>query len=320
MLWSIMKINTFKPAWWLNSCHLQTVFPYIFQRKIALNTIRERIELPDADYLDIDWVGEQNNEIIIVLHGLAGSINSPYVRGLMAALDKTGRRSLLMHFRGCSGTPNRLARNYHAGDTQDLDYVIRMIKTRFPATKISIIGFSLGGNVLLKWLGESNRDHIISSAIAVSVPFDLKNAASRLQTGFSKIYQAHLLNQIKNEILKKKDLICPFVNINSIKAIKNFNQFDELITAPLHGFTNADEYYVTSSCKQYLKTINTPTLIIHAADDPFMSPDCIPNSNELSSKVTFELCRSGGHVGFISSKLIKPIYWLENRIIQYLDM
>lgn len=312
--------NHFKPLWWLNSAHLQTIFPVTLRRKIKLNPSRERLELPDGDYLDIDWVGDNEDDIVLVLHGLAGSIDSPYARGLLLSLRNSGCKAALMHFRGCSGEINRLPRSYHAGETDDLDYVMATLKNRYPRARLSAVGFSLGGNVLLKWLGENNDHPLINAAVAVSVPFDLKNVVNRLQTGFSKIYQWHLLNQLKNEVLRKKQLLAPWVKVEEIHKIKNFQAFDELITAPLYGFNNADDYYCSSSCKPFLKNINVPTLIIHAVDDPFMSPDCLPASEELSEKITFELYPSGGHVGFISAaKLAAPSYWLEQRIPSYLS-
>jgi predicted alpha/beta-fold hydrolase len=313
------NINDFKPAWWLNSGHLQTIFPFIFPRKINLSPIRERLELPDGDFVDLDWVGEDKDEIVLILHGLAGSIDSFYVQGMMSALLHRSCTSVLMHFRGCSGEPNRLARSYHSGDTNDLAFVVNLITNRYPRAKISIIGYSLGGNVLLKWLGEGVEENLITTAVAVSVPFELSNVVNHIQTGLSKLYQWHLLSQLKNQILQKEHLISPSLNLTNLKSVKTFKAFDEMITAPLHGFYGADEYYRLSSCRQYLKNIAVKTLIIHALDDPFMTPESIPKAEELSEKITLELYQSGGHVGFISTSKRRPVYWLERRIPAYLD-
>lgn len=314
------KINDFKPAWWLNSGHLQTIFPFIFPRKINLKPIRKRLELPDSDFLDLDYIGESKKGIVLILPGLAGSMSSHYVQGMMNALVHHNYAGVLLNFRGCSGEPNRLARCYHSGDTQDLEFVVNFIKTRYPSVRLSIVGYSLGGNILLKWLGECGKSEIINTAVAVSVPFDLSNTVKRLQIGFSKLYQLRLLNQLKRQILQKEKIIAPLVNCSSLNKIKNFEQFDETITAPLHGFKGANEYYQSSSCRRYLKDINVSTLIINALDDPFMTPDCIPRSEELSKTIAFELYRSGGHVGFISgSSFHKPSFWLESRILDYID-
>ncbi len=318
-----MKIeaNNFEPAWWLNSGHLQTLFPFIFPRKIILPTIQERLELPDKDFLDLNWAGKNNNEIILILHGLAGSISSHYVKGMMNALLHYNCKTVLMHFRGCSQEPNRLARCYHSGETTDLAFVVNVIKNRYPHARVSIIGYSLGGNVLLKWLGEGNKNNLIHRAVAVSVPFDLNNFVNQIQIGLGKIYQWRLVSELKKYVLKKEHLISSLVDIPSLKEVKSFREFDQLVTAPLHGFKGVDDYYHSASCRQYLKKITVPTLIIHALNDPFMTPNAIPDASELSKKITLELYSSGGHIGFISSsKFHRPIYWLEERIPEYLQL
>jgi predicted alpha/beta-fold hydrolase len=315
------KLDDFKPAWWLNSGHLQTIFPAIFRRNIPLRTTRERLELPDGDFLDLDWIGENPDEIVLILPGLAGSIASHYVQGMMNTVFHHNRTAVIMHFRGCSGEPNRLARSYHSGETQDFSYVIKIIKNRYPAARLSVIGYSLGGNVLLKWLGESITTDMINAAVAISAPFDLSKVVDRIQTGFSKIYQRQLLNQLIQQILKKRHLVEPIVDCSLLIKVKNFREFDSMVTAPLHGFKDAEDYYRSSSCRQFLKGITVPTLIINALDDPFMTSDCIPHTKELSEKIKLELYQSGGHIGFISaSKFHKPWYWLEGRISDYLKL
>lgn len=309
----------FQPAWWLKSAHMQTIYPVLFPRRFKLSLQRERLYLPDNDFLDLDWIGNNPREIVIILHGLAGSIASPYAQGIMNAITQQGWQGVFMHFRGCSGEPNLLARSYHSGETEDLAFVVTTIRKRYPHAKLSVIGYSLGGNVLLKWLGESHLVGLIDAAIAVSVPFNLSTVVMRLHQGASRIYQWWLLNCLKKDMLKKGQLISSVINPNRLKAIKTFREFDELVTAPLHGFKDADHYYSSCSSKQFLKGIQMPTLIVHALDDPFMTPQCIPTFEELSQTTQLELYPYGGHVGFIAGiQPHKPIYWLEQRIPEFI--
>ena len=311
-----MTQSPFKPAWWLPGPHLQTLWPTFCRRKLKnLELRRERFELPDGDFLDLDWVGEKG-PLVLLLHGLEGSVRSPYAEGMLQALLKKGWRGLFIHFRGCSGEPNRLERGYHSGETQDLAAVVAMVKAREPSTLLAAIGYSLGGNVLLKWLGETGENNPLSAACAVSVPFELAKAAQRFQEGFSRLYQWHLLRCLRKSISRKFQQNGPL----NLAAIKTIRDFDEQFTAPLHGFKGADDYYERSSCRQYLAKIKVPTLLLHAQDDPFMTKEVIPKNEELSAQVQLELSLSGGHVGFISGKLPwKSEYWLEQRVPQFLQ-
>jgi len=305
----------FKPSFWLQNKHFQTLWPQIIRRQPRLQIRRERLELPDDDFLDLDWTTGRQGPIVILLHGLGGSLNSNYTRGLLRAIDQKGWRGVLMNFRGCSGEPNRLARSYHAGEYHDFDHLIEVLRKREPDTKLAAVGFSIGGSVLIHWLAKSNITTELTSAVAVSVPFMLKDAASTLNTGASKIYQRYLLNCQKYTIKKKFRHLSAPIPLDNLKHIKNFFEFDQQITAPLHGFNSAEHYYETCSARQYLKHIDRPTLILHAQDDPFMSPQSIPHAYELSSLTTMELSLSGGHVGFIHGSWPWKInYWLEERI------
>jgi uncharacterized protein len=313
------KITAFKPAWWLTGSHFQTIWPVVSRRKIALSIREERIELPDGDFLDLNWIGDNNDQIVLVLHGLGGSIESPYANGIMNAILAAGWQGVFMHFRGCSHECNRLARSYHSGETADLDFIIKEIVRRTPKAKIAVIGYSLGGNVLLKWLGETGSTAPITCAVAVSVPFELNKAADRMNLGFSQIYQWWLLRQLKSELSRKFKRIPSPININNLKKLRTFWEFDDQVTAPLHGFKGVNDYYHRSSSRQYLKNIHIPTLVIHSLDDPFISPNAIPNIDEISEKITLEVSKSGGHVGFISGIVPgRAKYWLEDRIPAYL--
>lgn len=316
-----MSGSAFKPAWWLPNSHLQTLWPALCRRSVQLPLERERIELPDGDFIDLDWSkGEKKSPLILILHGLEGSIESHYAKGMLQTLSKQGWRGVFMHFRGCSGEPNRLPKGYHSGETGDVNYIIQVLLEREPNTFFAAIGYSLGGNVLLKWLGETGNENPLKAAIAISVPFELHKAASRIQKGFSKFYQWYFIKCLRDRLSHKFQEVPGPVDPTLIYKVNTMYEFDDKITAPLHGFSDANEYYTTASSRQYLHSIQVPTLILHAKDDPFMSEDIIPESHELSSHVKLEVTESGGHVGFVTGKYPwRPEYWLEERVPEFLD-
>ncbi|MEE8261816.1 MAG: hydrolase [Gammaproteobacteria bacterium] len=311
--------NTFKAAWWLPGPHAQTFWPRISSRNHKIAVRQERLELPDSDFVDLAWTTGHSGPIVIVLHGLEGDIRSPYAARIMAAFHRKGWRGVLMHFRGCSATPNRMARSYHSGDTGDLRYLIETLNAREPGTSLAAVGYSLGGNVLLKYLGEYRQDVALEAAVAVSVPFDLHNSAERLDQGLSRIYQRLLLKSLCAKMRQKFQTIKPPIALGQLNTLKNFRAFDDAITAPLHGFEDVNDYYSRSSSRQYLNSICIPTLILHAVDDPFMTPAAIPNASELSPSISLELSERGGHVGFISGPAPwRATYWLDDRIPSFL--
>jgi predicted alpha/beta-fold hydrolase len=240
---------------------------------------------------------------------------------MMRALKNTGYSTVLMHFRGCSGKPNRLPRSYHSGDTADAAAWLKSLKNRYPNAPLFAIGYSLGGNMLLKLLGEQGSNSLLDVAVSVSAPLQLDVSAGRMERGFSRLYQYYLLRGLKAKLVKKymshpmESLLG--TKVETIKKISNFHTFDDLYTAPIHGFVSADDYYRRSSAKQYLGNIGTPTLIVQALDDPFMTEEILPGSSELSKAITLEVYPHGGHVGFVSGTLWKPEYWLESRVPEY---
>lgn len=309
----------FEPAWWLPNRHLQTLWPQFFHSKTTPALEEERVELPDGDFLDLCRNGEPENGIVLVFHGLEGSIRSPYARGIMNAIHKHGWCGIFMHFRGCGKDINRLERNYHSGDTGDIRYLIDKTHKSFPDIPLCAVAYSLGGNALLKYLGEYPQNPL-STAVAVSVPFLLNIGADQLDKGFSRVYQKHLISRLHRKMKKKYQGSIGTLDLNELSELNNFWRFDDRITAPLHGFENAEDYYSRSSCRQYLQKIETPTLILHALDDPFLTSEAIPNPEELSSSVKLELTNAGGHVGFISGKTPwSATNWLEKRIPEHLQ-
>ncbi|MBT7951440.1 MAG: hydrolase [Gammaproteobacteria bacterium] len=314
-----MTTSSFKAPWWLSGRHAQTLYPQVFPGQQALDLLPERLELPDGDFVDLCWTRNTSGPVIAVFHGLEGSISSPYANSIMTAIQNRGWRGVFMHFRGCSNEFNRLDRNYHSGDTVDIAYLIKTLSQRFPETPVAAVGYSLGGNALLKYLGEYPQLNSLSAAVAVSVPFLLNVGAERLNQGFSKVYQRHLIGRLKKKMKAKYRQRKAPISLDKVDSLNTFRLFDNQITAPLHGFRDVDDYYDRSSSRQYLKYINTPTLILHALDDPFMTSAAIPEDNELSEKVCLELSDKGGHVGFIDGKYPwRANNWLEQRIPGFL--
>ena len=312
--------SAFRPAWWLPGAHAQTIWPGLLHFSPAPGLAWERLELPDDDFIDLVWTGNQAGPIVIVLHGLEGSVHSHYAMGILSAIHACGWRGVFMHFRGCSGEHNRQARGYHSGETGDLRFLLRTLRNREPWEKIAAIGFSLGGNVLLKYLGEYGNAAMLDATAAVSVPFDLSIGADRLERGFSRFYQHYLITRLQTRMQDKfRHRKAPFP-VENLRQWNTFRLFDHHVTARLHGFKDGDTYYAECSSRPFLKHITVPTLIVHARDDPFMTQAAIPDASELSGSVTLELSESGGHVGFIGGDYPwQAEYWLYRRLPQFLQ-
>lgn len=326
----MIRRSAFQPAWWLPGPHAQTIWSSLFRRKCALQRRRERVTLSDGDFVDLDWVEPtaESRITVLILHGLTGSSDSNYAWGLQAALRERGWRSVVLNFRGCSGEPNRLPRAYHSGETGDVDEIFSILRQRAPENVYAAVGYSLGGNVLLKWLGEAGADSAVSAAVAVSVPYLLGRCQERLNQGFSRVYQGRLLRQLQNGVVTKREAfrrnrqqehLEALQALGNVANYRNFFDFDEFVTAPLHGFRGADEYYRRCSSLGFLEQIQVPTLLLHAMNDPFIAQDAVPGPGHLSEHVLLELSRSGGHVGFVSGRNpMRPTYWLEQRIPDFL--
>lgn len=316
--------SRFRPAWWLPGPHLQTIWPSLARRRPRLTLTRRRIELADGDFIDLA-LGAPAGPRVLVIHGLEGNLESHYAASLVAALAAAGFTPVFMYLRGCSGEPNRLDRAYHSGATGDLHEVLKALAADPEGAPWAAVGFSLGANLLLKYLGErgghppgSPEGPALAAAVAVSVPFVLRDAMLRLDRGASRIYRRYLVGRLKAGFRRKfADRPSPLAV--DLDAIRDFNQFDEHITAPLCGFAGVFDYYTRASCRGFLGAIETPTLIIQARDDPFMFPATIPFEHELGPAVTLEVCRGGGHVGFVAgARPWRPDYWLDGRIIDFL--
>lgn len=307
----------FKPAWYLRNRHLQTILPNIVHPPLPL-TKRERVELDDGDFIDLLWTQTRSPQTLLILHGLEGSINSPYARRILNYCNQHQIAAVFMHFRGCSGEPNRHLRSYHSGETDDLRQVINHLK-KCGVTDIALLGYSLGGNVTLKYMGESETDPAVQSAIAVSVPFRLDICSTSMNSGFAKVYQKSLLDRLVVKMQQKQHLIKGSSrDFPNPADMQNFWEFDDHFTAPINGFDSAEHYYDSASSRQFLSGIDKPTLILHSRDDPFMTSEVLPGEHELSDSTALELSDHGGHVGFIASDGLKPQAWLQNRIHRFL--
>jgi predicted alpha/beta-fold hydrolase len=319
----MLTTSEFKPAFWLRNPHAQTLFASQARKSPPLTVAREQLELDDGDFLDLSWLPESdqadNAPLVVVLHGLAGSLESKYARGLLRQVAAHGGRGLLMHFRGAS-RPNRLERSYHSGETGDLRFLLKTLQARYPHAPLAAVGYSLGANVLLKYLGEQGATSPLSCAAAVSVPFQLEICARAIQRGFARIYQAHLLKGMRAVVAAKTRAGAIQHPLPDLDRLHDFPSFDDAVTAPLNGFADAQDYYTRASCRPFLGAIRTPTLILHAQDDPFMTPKVIPAPEELSAAIRMELSSHGGHVGFVAAgrPYGAPLYWLEQRIPAYL--
>ncbi len=267
----------FRPAWWCTNRHAQTIWGPLFRRG-RLPFRRERVFTDDGDFLDLDWIdapAAADAPLLFVLHGLEGSSRSHYVTGLLAGARARGWRGVAMHFRSCSGELNRLPRFYHSGETGDFDTVVHHLVARDPALRIGVVGISIGGNVLLKWLGEqgSRAPAAVVAGAAISVPFDLAACARVLDRGFAKVvYTANFMRTMRRKVVEKARVHPDFVDVAAARRARTFAAYDLAVTAPLFGFADAEDYWRRASSRPYLAAIDRPTLLLNARDDPFIPP------------------------------------------------
>jgi predicted alpha/beta-fold hydrolase len=312
--------NYRSPAW-LPGGHAQTIFPALFRRLPPVTRQAERLELADGDFIDLEWSGTQGDRLAILSHGLEADTKAPYIQGMAAALVRRGWDVLAWNFRGCSGEPNRLLRMYHSGATEDLHAVLRHALARHPATKVDLIGFSLGGNLTLKYLGEqpSRLSARLRRAVAFSTPCDLACSSRELARLSNTLYMERFLRELRSKIRTKERMFPGSVDLTRLSRIRNFQQFDDRFTAPLHGFSDAADYWARSSCRQFLPAICVPTLLVNAANDPFLGPDCHPTAEATASRYFhFEMPANGGHVGFTTPSG-EGEYWSETRAAEFLE-
>ena len=311
--------SKYSPPFYLFNGHLQTIVPSVFYTKKNNLYTRERIDTRDGDFLDIDWIRKGNKRLALITHGLEGSAYSPYMIRMAEAMSSSGWDTLCWNFRGCSGEMNRKPTFYHSGFTQDLDEVLQYVVKNKNYESIVLIGFSVGGNITLKYLGEQAGiiNPLVKKAVTFSAPCDLESGAEQLAKKSDKIYMKRFLESFKTKFEEKNKLYPGSLDMTGFDNIKNFVEFDNRYTAPMFGFNDAHDYYAKASSKPFIPKITIPTLIVSAINDPFLGPGCFPKSEaEGNPKVYLEMPNSGGHVGFPISK---PGYWPAMRAIDFLE-
>jgi uncharacterized protein len=308
--------------WWLPGGHLQTIYARSLAQNYPVRYRRERWETPDDDFIDLDWLDDSSgrDRLIVLFHGLEGYAQSHYALSLMAIAAQLGWRGVVPHFRGCSGEANRLLRSYHSGDSREIDWILRRIKSANRRSRVYVVGVSLSGNMLLKWLGEEREaaSSVIERAIAVSAPVDLVAAAGELDSGIKRIlYTEYFLRTMRPKAVGKISAHGLSIDPGAVRASLTFRQFDDLYTAPINGFKDAEDYWTCSSGKPWLELITVPTLLLNAHNDPFLPSAALPSVAEISEAVTLDFPATGGHVGFVSGKFPGHLEWLPRRIIKF---
>ncbi len=317
----LIEKSNYKPPLLFQNRHLQTIYPSVFRKVKGIVYTRERIVTPDLDFLDIDWSTVGSKKVAIISHGLEGNSERSYVLGMVKALNYEGWDAAAWNFRGCSGEPNKQPFFYHSGASYDLDTVVNHIVQNKHYDQIVLVGFSMGGNITLKYLGEKGADvpGEITKAVAISVPCHLASASEVIGRWYNKIYMKRFLLSLREKIRLKMPVYGFKLNDKDYHKIKNFRDFDNRYTAPLHGFKNAEDYWEKSSSLYYLDGIKVPTLMINALDDPFLSEKCYPREIAGNHRFLFlETPQHGGHVGFVMFNR-KGIYWSEKRAIQFIN-
>lgn len=296
---------------------MQTILPVLFPRRVSLRFARERLELPDGDFLDLDWARTGSRRLAILSHGLEGDSSAGYIRGLAASLTEAGWDALAWNFRGCSGEPNRLLRAYHSGATDDLGAVIAHAEKHY--RRIVLIGISLGGNLTLKHLGENAGHPSIVGGVGISVPVDLAACARALDSRWgNRIYLRRFLASLAAKARAKAERFPEQLALSRLASLETIEQFDEHFTAPVHGFAGAEDYWAKCSARQFLAQIRVPTLLLNAQDDPLLAPGAFPTAEaEANPDLFLEAPSCGGHVGFIDLREgVRP--WFERRVVEFL--
>lgn len=312
--------SDYKAPFLFKNRHLLTIYPTLFRKIRNPDYHRVRIATADDDFLDLDFSYAGSNRLVIILHGLEGSASRKYVVGMVHTFNKGGYDTVSLNFRGCSGEPNKNLRFYHSGDTGDLAQVVEYIAATGRYKAIHLVGFSLGGNVTLKYLGEKGQDvqPLIHSAVAISVPCDLRTSSSELEKRHNAIYMQRFIKALGYKLELKAKRFPDMIRLDNYREIRSFRQFDDRYTAPIHGFPDALTYWAQSSSKPYLKKICVPTLLINALDDPFLSPECFPYEEAAQSRYFYlETPNYGGHVGFVTFG--EQCYWSEKRAFAFIS-
>lgn len=316
------RVAAYRSPWWLPGGHLQTIWP-VARKGPLPHYRRERWDTPDGDFIELDWLqaGKPRAPLVVLFHGLEGSSRSHYARTLMNAVTARGWNGVVVHFRGCAGSPNRFARAYHSGDSDEIDWILRRLHVTANGAALFVTGVSLGGNALLKWLGE--REHeaasLVTAAASVCAPLDLSISGAALGRGFNLVYARHFLATLKHKALAKCGDHPGRFDAPRIAQARTLETFDDAYTAPAHGFAGVGDYWRRASARPWLSAIRCPTLVLNAANDPFVPADALPDPHALPATVTFEYPKGGGHVGFLGGNWPGVQDWLGQRLLAHFD-
>jgi uncharacterized protein len=312
-----MSISIYTPPRFLFSAHLETIFPALMRRVSLKPYTRERIETADNDFLDLDWLLQGSQKLVIISHGLEGNSQRAYIKGMAKVFFDNGYDVLAWNYRGCSEEMNQQLRFYHSGATDDLNVVTNHAIDKKGYAEIYLIGFSLGGNVTLKFLGEQQPRNEIRKAVAISVPMHLQSSCEKISQRGNWIYSNRFLKSLKAKVIKKAQYV-KGLDVSGIDKIKTLKEFDDRYTAPLHGYKDAIDYYNRCSAINFLSGINIPTLIVNTLNDPFLSKECFPTEQVKDHpSVKLEILLRGGHVGFTQFNK-NGLYWSEQRAFDFI--
>ncbi|MBM3298664.1 MAG: alpha/beta fold hydrolase [Deltaproteobacteria bacterium] len=317
----LIEYSTYRAPRFCSNPHVQTVVPSLLRRVAGVSYRRDRIEIPDGDFLDLDWSEVGSTRVAVILHGLEGNSSRSYVLGMVKALNRNGWDAAAMNFRSCSGECNRTLRFYHSGDTEDLRTVISHVAKGGKHSEVALIGFSLGGNVVLKYLGESgHRPHpSVRCAVTFSVPCDLGSCSAKMAEPSNRLYLKRFLRMLRKKIRLKMEIMPDKINDHGYRKIRTFKDYDDRYTAPIHGFADAEDYWTKCSCKQFLTGISVPALLVNARDDPFLYGECYPlQEADQNPHFYLETPTHGGHVGFMAFNE-RGEYWSEGRAVEFLE-
>lgn len=312
--------QNYQPPRFLTNGHAQTVYPILFRKRRELPVRRQRLELPDGDFLDLDWLTGGHGRLAFLCHGLEGNSRGLHTSNLMSHLFASGWDVVAMNSRGCSGEPNRLPRLYHSGETDDLHFALDAVLADSGCSTASLVGYSMGGNQILKYLGE-NPERVpsqVRAAATLSVPCDLEDSAEALAKPANRVYMRYFLRTLRRKIADKKRLFPDLFDTRDLDEIRTFEAFDERYTAPLHGFASARDYWRKASSRPHLSRIRVPTLLVNARNDPFLGPDCFPTAEAAENpNLRLEVQCNGGHLGFVTLDGT-GVYWSERRVVYFL--
>jgi predicted alpha/beta-fold hydrolase len=316
----LIQNSSYRTPWWLRNGHLATIIPSVLRKIDGVDYSRERINTPDQDFIDLDWLQGDNTQLVVLMHGLEGDSERPYMKGMAKYFHKQSWDVVAYNCRGCSGEVNKQPRLYHHGDTDDVDAVMQHIAGQYNYKEVVLIGFSMGGSLILNYLGNTRHKifDAIKSAIVFSVPCDLKASAMELSKSGNGFYRKRFLKKLAHKIQQKAVQFPTLINADGVAEIDSFQEFETTYTAPLHGFDSADAFYKYATANNYLENIQVPVLIVNAANDPLFSEACFPIAQARKlPNVYLEIPTHGGHVGFSKSNLAEN--WMEERALQFIN-